>query len=79
MVCPSQLKIAQMQHYFPDDLQPSSYAPPVLMGSDQQIDYLPTIIDASNQLSTNGVAMITIFLITVLVREIRLLVVACKG
>jgi hypothetical protein len=46
---------------------------------DQQIDYLPTIVDVSAGLATNGVVMMTIIALTLFVREIRLLVVACKG
>jgi hypothetical protein len=46
---------------------------------DQPIDYLPTIVDVSNDLATNGVVMMTIIALTLFVREIRLLVVACKG
>jgi hypothetical protein len=46
---------------------------------DQQIDYLPTIVDVSSELATNGVVMATIIALTLFVREIRLLVVACKG
>jgi hypothetical protein len=46
---------------------------------DQQIDYLPTIVDVSAELATNGVVMATIIALTLFVREIRLLVVACKG
>jgi hypothetical protein len=68
-----------MDRYLSDTLQPSNFVPHSSLGSDQPIDYLPTIVDASNQISPNGVAMMTIFAITVLVREIRLLVVACKS
>jgi hypothetical protein len=46
---------------------------------DQPIDYLPTIVDVSNELATNGVVMMTIIALTLFVREIRLLVAACKG
>jgi hypothetical protein len=68
-----------MERHLFDTLQPLNYVPHSSVGSDQPNDYLPAIVDVSNQLSTNGVAMITILAITVLVREIRLLVVACKG
>jgi hypothetical protein len=46
---------------------------------DQPIDYFPTIVDVSSELATNGVVMATIIALTLFVREIRLLVVACKG
>jgi hypothetical protein len=46
---------------------------------DQPIDYLPTVVDISTGLATNGVVMMTIIALTLFVREIRLLVLACKS
>ncbi len=45
---------------------------------DQPIDYLLTNVDVSRELANNGVVIITIIALTLFVREIRLLVVACK-
>jgi hypothetical protein len=83
-----------MNQFLPAGIQPSGYfqhkaeSHPIAQLSqdeqigtsiDQQIDYLPTIVDVSTGLATNGVVMMTIIALTLFVREIRLLVVACKG